>query len=324
MRPRVKRNTWLIVLIVFLVLVVIYSGFRIVEPIVFPANRGEDTPIESRVIVRNGMEYYPRQDITVLLMMGIDQSGPAQSSGSYNNAGAADMLAVAVFDEVKESYTVLTINRDTITEVPVLGPGGHPAGTATQQLALAHTYGSGLQDSAENTRNAVSSLLYDISIDYYLAMRTDAIGIFNDAVGGVTVNVTDDFSAVDSSIPLGEVKLKGEQAVRYVQSRSGVGDQLNRSRMKRQEQYMQGFVQSMRSAAGGWELKAYSQAEDYLVTDCSQKAMSNLLSRYGDYTFSGTVTLSGRSVQGDVFMEFYPDEVALDTMVLDLFYAPRK
>ena len=248
MRPRVKRNTWLIVLIVFLVLVVIYSGFRIVEPIVFPADREEGTSIRSRVIVRNGMEYYPRQDITVLLMMGIDQSGPAQNSGSYNNAGAADMLAVAVFDETNESYTVLTINRDTITEMPVLGPGGRPAGTATQQLALAHTYGSGLEDSAENTRNAVSMLLYDIPIDYYLAMRTDAIGIFNDAVGGVTVTVTDDFSAVDPTIPMGQVKLKGLQAVRYVQSRSGVGDQLNRSRMKRQEQYMQGFVEIGRAS----------------------------------------------------------------------------
>ena len=139
MRPRARRKTLLIVLIVFLVLVVVYSGFQILEPIVFPADRGEDAPTKSRIIVRDGVEYYPRQDVTVLLMMGIDQAGPAQSSGSYNNPGAADMLTVAVFDEVEESYTLLSINRDTMTEVPVLGPGGHPAGTAKQQIALAHT-----------------------------------------------------------------------------------------------------------------------------------------------------------------------------------------
>ncbi len=324
MRPRVKRNTWLIVLIVFLVLVVAYSGFRILEPIVFPADKGDGAPIPSRVIVRDGVEYYPRQDITVLLLMGIDQAGPAVGSGSYNNAGAADMLAVAVFDETNEDYTILTLNRDTIAQVPVLGPGGHPAGTAKQQLALAHTYGSGLEDSAENTRNAVSSLLYNLSIDYYLSMRTDAIAVFNDAVGGVTVTVTDDFSAVDKTIPQGVVKLKGQQAVRYVQSRSGVGDQLNVSRMQRQEQYMQGFVKAARAASAGWEIKAYDKAVDYIVTDCSQKAMSAMLSRYGDYTFSGTVSPKGQSVQGGAFMEFYPDEEAFDAIILDLFYAPLK
>lgn len=324
MRPRMKRKSWLIVLMVFLVLVVVYSGFQVLEPIVFPANRGDEAPVASRIIVRDGVEYYPRQDVTVLLMMGIDQSGPVQSSGSYNNAGAADMLAVAVFDEAKESYTVLTINRDTITNVPVLGPGGHPAGTAKQQLALAHTYGSGLADSAENTRNAVSSLLYNFPIDYYISMRTDAIAVFNDAVGGVTVTVTDDFSKVDETIPLGEVKLKGQQAVRYVQSRSGVGDQLNLSRMKRQEQYMQGFVKSVRSASTGWELKAYDKASDYVVTDCSQKVMSSLLSRYGDYTFDGTVTFEGQNIHGGTFMEFYPDEADMDAKILRLLYAPRK
>ncbi len=324
MRPRARRKTWMIVLIVFLLLVVVYSGFQVLEPIVFPADRGDNIPAESRIIVRDGVEYYPRQDITVLLMMGIDQPGPAESSGAYNNAGAADMLAVAVFDETKESYTVLTINRDTMTEVPVLGPGGRPAGTAKQQLALAHTYGSGLTDSAENTRNAVSALLYDFPIDYYISMRTDAIAIFNDAVGGVKVTVTDDFSKVDDTIPMGEVTLKGQQAVRYVQSRSGVGDQLNLSRMKRQEQYMQGFVQSVRSASAGWELKAYDKAADYLVTDCSQKVMSNLLSRYGEYTFNGTLTFEGQNVHGGTFMEFYPDENAMDAIILNLLYAPRK
>lgn len=323
MRQRAKAKVWLIVLIMFLVLVVLYSGFRILEPIVFTKDRDE-TDIQTRVIERNGVKYYPRQDITAILLMGIDQSGAATSSGVHTNPGAADMLGVAVFDETDKSFTVLALNRDTMTHVPVLGINGRPAGTAYQQLALAHTYGSGLADSAENTREAVSKLLYGIALDYYVSLRMDGLAAFNDAVGGVTVNVVDDFSAVDATIPQGEVTLRGAQAIRYVQSRSGVGDQLNVSRMARQEAYMAGFMKSLKAAPAGWEIKAYENAKDYLVTDCSQTTMSNLLSRYKDYTFKGTVTSDGENVKGEEYMEFHLDQEAMDALVLKLFYAPVK
>jgi len=322
-RSKAKAKVWLIVLIVFLVLVILYSGFRILGPIVFTDKRGE-ADLQSRVIERDGVKYYPRQDITVLLLMGIDQKGPAVSSGSYNNPGAADMIAVAVFDETAKTIQVLALNRDTMAEVPVLGVNGREADSVCQQLALAHTYGSGLADSAENTRKAVSNLLYGVTVDYYLSMRVDGVAAFNDAVGGVTVNVTDDFSAVDATIPKGTVTLRGEQAIRFVQSRSGVGDRLNVSRMERQKEYMHGFVEAVNKAAGGWELTAYENAKDYLVTDCSQTTMSSLLSRYKGYTFEGVVTPEGESVRGEEYMEFHPNKDALDRLILDLFYAPMK
>ena len=44
-------------------------------------------------------------------------------------------------------------------------------------------------------------------------MRTDAIAVFNDAVGGVKVTVTDDFSKVDDTIPMGEVTLKAGDTI---------------------------------------------------------------------------------------------------------------
>ncbi len=323
MRPRVKAKVWLTILILFLALVIIYSGFRILGSIVFTKDRDEEV-VQSRVIERDGVKYYPRQDITIVLFMGIDQKGPAVGSGSYNNPGAADMIGVTVFDEMAKTITVLALNRDTIAEVPVLGINGRQAGSASQQLALAHTYGSGLADSAENTRKAVSDLLYGVTVDYYLSMRMDAVTVFNDAVGGVTVNVADDFSEVDSTIPKGTVTLHGEQAIRFVQSRSGVGDRLNVSRMARQKEYMHGFIAAVGTASAGWELKAYENAQEYLVTDCSQTTMSSLLSRYKGYTFEGVITPEGESIKEDGYMEFHLDKEAMDALILDMFYAPMK
>lgn len=286
-------------------------------------------PIEDRVsktLVYDGVEYFPRQDVDILLVMGIDKFGPVEQSNAYNNDGAADTILVVVFDHTAQKIRALNINRDTMAQMPVLGVGGRQAGTLYGQLALSHTYGSGLADSCENTRNAVSALLKDIRIDYYVAMHMDAIGILNDAVGGVRVEVKDDFSASGSQIPKGETVLYGQQAIEFVRSREGVGDQLNLSRMQRQMDYINGFFLAMQEKLerdGAFIAQAYEDASDYLVTDCSATVLSSMLERYGDYSLEQVEQLPGENRKGSGHMEFYPDEDALEQLVLELFYAPK-
>ena len=130
------------------------------------------------------------------MVAGIDEYGPVVSSESYNNSGEADMVSLLIFDETNETIHMLSLNRDTMLEIPVLGIGGKQAGTIHGQLALAHTYGSGLEDSAKNLRDTVSDFLYGLNINYYVTMNMDAISVLNDAVGGVRVTVADDFDDV--------------------------------------------------------------------------------------------------------------------------------
>ena len=188
-----------------LVLVVIIGGLRILESTFLLPQAQEETPDVSKTVTRNGVDYFPRQDIVTMLVMGIDEVGPVKESKSYRNSGESDVILVFVFDETNQTYRILTLNRDTMVKMPVLGIGGKQAGTFYGQLALSHTYGTGLQDSCENTRNTVSDLLGGIRIDYYVALNMDAIGLLNDAVGGVRVYVEDDFSQVDPSITKGEL-----------------------------------------------------------------------------------------------------------------------
>ena len=222
---------------------------------------------------------------------------------------------------------MLQLNRDSMVEMPVLGIGGKPAGTAFGQLALCYTYGSGLEDSCENAKDTISRLLYGLKIDYYVAMHMDAIPIFNDAVGGVTVEVTEDFSQVDASIPMGTVTLRGNQAISFVRSRAGVGDQLNLSRIDRQQAYAQGFVDAFKAkqAKGtGFLLDAYEQASPYLITDCSVATVKAMVERYGGYKLERILTPPGENVRGEKYYEFHIDEKALDAMILDLFYAEKE
>lgn len=312
--------------ILILVLVLIVSGLRILESTVF-YHGDVQPPSAGKTVVKDGVEYFPRQDITVVMVLGIDRFGVVEDSNSYNNKGAADMVSLLIFDEVRETCGILCLNRDTMLEMPVLGVGGKQAGTIYQQLALSHTYGSGLEDSCENTRKTVSDFLSGIEIDHYVAMNMDAIGILNDAVGGVTVTVEDDFSAIDPTITKGELTLTGNQAINFVRTRKDVDDQTNLSRMDRQEQYMDGFIDSVRkkqAESTSFAVSAYEDVEDYIVTDCSATVISNMMSRYSDYEVLDVVSPEGENVLGETYFEFHVDEDKLTDMVLDLFYAPKK
>lgn len=320
-----KKNPLIIVLILVLVAIVAFSGYKIIDTLVDkPSDSSAST--SSKTVTVNGVDYFPRQDITVIMLMGIDERGEVVASDSYNNTGEADMVALAVFDENDKSYSVLTLNRDTMMDIYVLGIGGKPAGTIYGQLALAHTYGTGLEDSCENTVNTVSNFLSGLTVDYYVSMNMDAIAILNDAVGGVTVNVQDDFSQVDSTIPMGEVTLNGEQALSYVHTRKDVGNQMNISRMDRHKEYMESFVVAFNEKvkeSSTFILETYEDIAPYVVSDCSVNSMSAMLSRYADYTLREVVSPEGENVLTEEYMEFYVDEAQLEELILNMFYTVK-
>lgn len=323
------RQTWKTLvfacIILSLLFVMLYSGFQVLESTVFH-NQNDMGVTHSKTIVRNGKHYFPRQDIHVLMIMGIDETGPVVSSGTHRNNGECDVVSLLIFNETTKTYRILVLNRDTMVTMPALGLGGRPAGNFYGQLALSHTYGSGLEDSCENTISTVSAFLYGLQIDQYMALNMDAIEILTDAVGGVPVHVTEDFSAIDPTIPMGDTVLNGRQAMTFIRTRQGLGDQLNLSRMERHKTYMQGFwsALSQKSDDVGLLNDAYSQVSPYMVTNCSLSLLSALTSRYADYALEEVVSLPGENVKGPQFYEFHPDEEALDALILRLFYAEKR
>lgn len=322
-----KKGLIIPIIAVVLVAVLIFSGFNLINALFSFDDTKNNNATASKTITRDDKVYYPRQDITVLMLTGIDQNGPVKASTSYNNDGEADMIALTVFDESEKTFNVLVLNRDTMLNVPVLGVGGKPAGTSYEQLALSHTYGTGMEDSCENTRKAVSDFLYGLNIDYYLSMNMDAISILNDAVGGVTVNVTDDFSAVDPTLTKGQFTLQGEQALEFIQTRKDVGNQMNISRMERHTEFMNGFIKAFKNQLNNdgdsFVYDTYNAIDEYMVTDVSVNTMSNLVKKYADYQLEDIIAPEGENVTGADYMEFYVDEDKLDSLILNLFYAEK-
>ncbi len=284
----------------------------------------ESTVEEKQYIYHNNKKYLPDDSLDTVLLLGIDSFGKVYENTSYNDAGQADFIAVLVFNNEKKVCTILQLNRDTIAEIPILGVTGEKAGTITGQLALAHTYGNGLEVSCKNTLKAVSNFLYQIEIKNYLSLNMDAISALNDVVGGVEVEITDDFSKIDPSLVKGEtVLLKGEQALTYVRSRGGVGDQSNTSRMQRQRQYMSAFAEKIKKVYQSDDefiLNAYNAILNYMVTDCSVTVLSETADRLSSYEISEIITPKGEIVTENEFIEFHADNEALKELIISIFY----
>lgn len=313
-------------LVLILVLVMLYGGLQILESTVLHSGESAEVPHASKTITRDGVDYFPRQDITVVMVLGIDQYGPVESSNYYRNKGSADSVMLLIFDETARDCTVLYLNRDTMLNMEVLGVRGEYAGTTYGQLALAHTYGTGLEDSCLNVKNTLENFLHGLTIDYYVAMNMDAIPIMNDAIGGVTVNVTDDFSQVNPSITRGKLTLRGDQVIDYIRTRKDVGDQKNVTRMARQREYVDGFLEKLYGKAvdSMLLLSAYEAVAPYIVTDCSAETLSSMLERYSNFTIAGAISPEGVNTVVDGHYQFHVDEEELDALTVELFYRPKK
>ncbi len=280
---------------------------------------------DSREVTYVNGQAYALRDLETVLLLGVDKFEGETPEGYLNNQ-QADFLLLLALDEAGEACTPIQLNRDTMTEIQILGVNGEPAGTMTGQLALAHTYGSGEEDSCENTVLAVENLFYGVKVDHYVSMTMDGVALLNDLVGGVTVEVLDDFSGIDDSLVQGEaVTLKGQQALTYVRSRGGLEDSSNLHRMERQRQYLASLQQQLKAAVqqeDGFTLDALLQLNEYMVSDCTVNQLSDLGDSLAAYQVNDILTTPGEAKVGEEYMEFTVDEDALQRLVLDVFYEP--
>ncbi len=273
-----------------------------------------------------GKEYRLNPDLESYLFMGIDRRGEVEDGGSHPHGGHADVLLVLVLDRTRERVTALQLDRDTMTEIAALDSTGKEIGTQTLQLEYAHYYGSGGEDSCENTVRAVSGLLFGVELDGYAALQMDCIPVLNDAVGGVTVTIEDDFSQIDPELTMGSsVTLLGEHAWNYVHSRKDVGDGFNMSRMRRHRTYLDAFTEKLEvlmAEDAGIAAKLYQAAGPYMVTDMGSGTVVDLLEEARGYENAGIVTLEGESRVDEAHnvMEFHADEASVRETVLELFY----
>lgn len=290
----------------------------------FPAR---DTAAET--LTHNGAEYVLKDTLETYLFIGLDTFEEAEDADSYNNDRQADFLMLLVLDNAEKTCRVIHVNRDSMAEMNVLDVASNKIGTVTKQIALAHTYGNGREVSCQNTANAVSKLLMGVDIDHYVSVTMDAVPLYNDFIGGVTVEILDDFTATDPAMVQGAtLTLTGEQALCYVRSRYGLDDPTNNNRMKRQKQYLEAlYARALQLAAedeGFIARAALKMEEGYLVSDCLGNKLTTLLEKLATYELLGVSDIKGETKMGKKWLEFYPDNDSVKDIVVTCFYELKK
>lgn len=286
---------------------------------------GSDAAEYINVTEINGIKCRRKTRVKTYLIMGTDARGPVEAVDEYNGTGQCDLLELLVIDQNADTYALLPINRNTITEVKSLENDGTYIASSEVQIALAHANGDGLEISCENTVDAVSHLLYDQTIDGYAALNMDAIKVINHYAGGVPVTIEDDFSQSDTSLKMGEtITLDDDQAMHFVHDRMNVGDGTNEGRMRRQKAYLdalQPIFEQKTSQNESFPLDVFEGLQEYMVTDLTGKDISKIAKALMQNESLGTLQIEGESsLDYSGYDQFIPDQDSVADVVIQLFY----
>ena len=288
-----------------------------------PTGTGSDhrRPVAQKELTYSGKTYRQKSRIESFLFLGIDVMGKAVGTESYIAGGQADTQILLVLDHEAQTWQMLQFNRDSMVEVPVLSMMGTVPYTIRQQLALAHAYGNGREQSCENNVLAVSMLLGGQDINGYFALNMGGIGILVDLVGGVPLTVTSDFSAIDPTLIEGEtITLNGDQALEYVRSRQYVDDQTNLARMDRQRQFLSAFEAQVRRQKPEFAVDAYDALSEYAITNIAAGPAVQLADKLQRYQKLPLLTIEGENTVEDGYWAYYLNEDSLQQTILQLFY----
>lgn len=296
--------------------------------------QGEET-LQAGELRYQGKTYAYKSDIMTFLIMGIDRAGEMGASEDFYQGGHADALFLAVLDPGEKELSVIGINRDTMAEISIYDRNGLYAGTETAQIALSHAYGNGMEESCENTVNAVSRLFYGLPVHGYCALNMEVAALLNDAVGGVEVVIPE--SAADADIEIDgtryqtewkagqRVLLMGNDAYTFIRYRDTGQAESAGARLERQKAYLQAFIgQAVRAVRQDimLPLTLYQTITPYMVTDITAQEALHIAGEAVSYSFheGNLYSLEGEVRMGEIFEEFYPDETALYELVLQVFY----
>ena len=279
--------------------------------------------------IYQGKTYYKKTNVTTLLLMGIDRDITETTVKSYRNGGQADFLVLLVIDHDAGTIRQLQIERDTMAKVDVLTILGKPGGTRVMQICLSHGYGADQTACCENAVYSVSRYLDGLDIDLYMAVDYSAVDVINSLLGGVTVTLKEDFSALDPAMTAGTtLRLQGHQAELYVRSRMSVGDGTNASRQLRQREWMDGASDLLKARVredSGFLQSLLNALGDGLTTNAAQGRLVNEFNQAWQYPISPVEQIRGTyAVGADGFVEYHTEKDDVTRWVLETFYRPAE
>lgn len=282
---------------------------------------------EEGIVYYEGERYRYNENILTFLFMGIDNRNSFEGTVRTGRAGQSDCNFLAVMDTKKKTVKLISISRDTMTDIAIYDETGEYLYTIPEHLAIQYAYGDGGKKSCDLMAEAVSDLMYGLPIHGYCAINLDGIAVLNDAVGGVELTAIEDINERGFRIKAGDtITLKGQQAHTYVRYR-GEDFASNNQRIERQKQYLKLFAGKLIDETKKditVPVKVSQKMKDYMITDVSLDQITYLASELLNYSIDleNIHSIEGEVThpEGSFYEQFHVDYDALYELILDIFY----
>ena len=275
----------------------------------------------------DGKDYSFRENMEVIVIMGIDDRKDIGDSQSMMNNSQADVLYVFAVDHKNKTYQAIQLNRETMTGIQTYFADGTKDQLVEAQICLSHAYGKTEQGRCLNTVDAVSGLLFNVPVDHYISLKMSAISVLNEKVGGVTVTVPAGLESADPAFKEGsKIKLQGKQAELFVRSRMSLENDTNEFRMERQQIFLNAWksqANAKMESDSGFALSLVLSLSEYMTSDMSANALSDFANQLKEYEDLGTLKTIGETLDEGPdrpFREYRVDQDDLERKVLVLFY----
>lgn len=277
----------------------------------------------SESITYKGKTYVYNDHLSNYLFMGIDTKGDMETAES-GNAGQADAVFLVSVDRVTKEMQVISIPRDTMTEIEMFSVSRKSLGLMENHINLQYAQGDGKTESCELMKTAVSKLLGGIPVHGYCSVNMDGIPVMTEAAGNVQVVIPDNsLEEVNPEFAEGaEVTLTKDNVEQFVRYRNIGREQSALVRQDRQKIFIEAYMkkaQEQYAKDASFVTGLYESMKPYMVTNIGNDLFVKLLS-VAQEGKSSVHTLPGEGAQGDYFDEYHVDEEALQEMIISVFY----
>ena len=275
----------------------------------------------STTVEQDGVLYRLNPDLQTVLFLGADDGGTALPGVAPGEARRADTIFLLLLDNNKQEIQLVAISRDTIADVDVYTANGDYAYTAPTHITMQYFYGDSAARSCYLMKRAVSRLLYGMRIDGSLSLNAAGIVTIVDQLGGLTVTMPDDYTAIDPRYQAGaQLTLTGSEAEHLMRYRDTSIHGSNEDRVERQIRLIKALVTKLQASTGLRRLEELLKAAgDDVCSDLDAETLKKLVS----YRLNpDALTLPGNVVEGEAHDEFYVDDSALRKLLIELYYQP--
>lgn len=277
----------------------------------------------SESITYKGKTYVYNDHLSNYLFMGIDTKGDMETAES-GDAGQADAVFLVSVDRVTKEMQVISIPRDTMTEIQMFSVSRKSLGLMENHINLQYAQGDGKTESCELMKTAVSKLLGGIPVHGYCSVNMDGIPVMTEAAGNLQVVIPDNsLEEVNPEFTEGaEVTLTKDNVEQFVRYRNTGREQSALVRQDRQKIFIEAYMkkaQEQYAKDASFVTGLYESMKPYMVTNIGNDLFVKLLSAAQEGK-SSVHTLPGKGAQGEYFDEYRVDEEALQEMIISVFY----